>query len=148
LGQFAIVGVEGAPMFPPNEGFDRSYNKGHLLYPEPILRFHMKRWTKGRLKGKKLIVISHAPPYGVLDFAMRFGRRNIGSRPLREFLEKNANAVLCVSGHVHSQGAKSERLGNTIIINASSHDGPGDPGRVAVVRIGDTNVSVGWHEIG
>jgi Icc-related predicted phosphoesterase len=148
LGQFAILGIEGAPMFPRKEGFDKSYNMGCLLYPEPILRWHMKSWTTARFRGKKLIIVSHTPPYGVLDFAMRFGRRNIGSRPLREFLETNSSALVCISGHVHSQGARSEQLGDTLVINASSHDGPGDPGRVAVIQVVDGAVSpVDWHEI-
>jgi hypothetical protein len=39
----AIVGIEGALLFPRNEGFDRSYNIGYLLYPERILRWLMER---------------------------------------------------------------------------------------------------------
>src|SRR6266568_399950 len=141
LGRFAILGIEGAPMFPIRNGFDRSYNKGSLLYPEPILDWHIRHWMTGAFKRKKLIVVSHAPPYGVLDFAMRFGRRNIGSRPLRKFLETSPNALLCVSGHVHSQGARSERFGSALVVNAASHDGPGDPGRVAIIEIANGVVS-------
>jgi hypothetical protein len=33
LGIFAVVGMEGAPHFPMKDGFDKSYNKGYLLYP-------------------------------------------------------------------------------------------------------------------
>jgi Icc-related predicted phosphoesterase len=148
LGNFVIVGVEGAPMFPMRDGFDKSYNKGYLLYPEPILEFHMKRWTTTAFNRKKLIIISHAPPFGILDLAMRFGRRNIGSRPLRRFLESTPNVLLCVSGHVHSQGAHSEQFGNTLVVNAASHDGRNDPGRVAVIQITRGVVSApNWHEI-
>lgn len=146
LGGFAIVGIEGAPRFPRNEGFDKSYNIGYLLYPEGILRSQMERW--GRFRRKKLIIVSHTPPYGVLDFAMRFGRRNIGSRPLRQFLASSPNALLCVSGHVHSQGARSERFGSTLVVNAASHDGAGDPGRVAIIQFVNGVVSaLDWHEI-
>jgi len=148
LGRFAIVGIEGAPMFPIRDGFDKSYNKGFLLYPESILDWHIKHWTTGALKGKKLIVVSHSPPYGVLDLAMRFGRRNIGSRPLRRFLESSPNALLCVCGHVHSQGARSESLGNALVVNAASHDRPGDPGRLAIIEIASGVVSApDWHKI-
>lgn len=148
LGRFAIVGIEGAPRFPMRDGFDKSYNKGYLLYPEPILSWHVGHWKKSAFDGKQLIIVSHAPPYGILDFARRFGHRHIGNRPLREFLESNGNALLCVSGHVHSQGARSERLGNTLVVNAASHDRPGDPGRVAVIEITNGVVSPpNWHEI-
>src|SRR5438105_6493858 len=34
-----------SPRFPMKNGFDKSYNKGYLLYPEKILEFHLKRWT-------------------------------------------------------------------------------------------------------
>ena len=148
LGRFAILGIEGAPIFPMRDGFDKSYNKGFLLYPEPILDWHIRRWMACAFKRKKLIVVSHTPPSGVLDFAMRFGRRNIGSRPLRQFLESSPNALLCVSGHVHSQGARSERFGNALAVNAASHDRPGDPGRVAIIEIANGVVSApDWHEI-
>jgi Icc-related predicted phosphoesterase len=129
------------------DGFDKSYNKGYMLYPEPILNWHLGHWKKGALQGKQLIVLSHTPPYGVLDFALRFGRRHIGSRPLREFLESNSNVLLCVSGHVHSQGARSEKFGKTLVVNAASHDGPGEPGRVAIIEITKGVVtSLKWHE--
>jgi Icc-related predicted phosphoesterase len=145
---FAIIGVEGAPMFPIEDGFDRSYNKGHLLYPERILRGHMRTWEKPAIDRKHLIVLSHTPPFGILDFARRFGQRHIGSRPLREFLESSPKALLCVSGHVHSQGARSEKFGNALVVNAASHDGPGDPGRVAMIDITKGVVStLSWHEI-
>lgn len=148
LGCFAIVGIEGAPMFPMQEEFDKSYNKGYLLYPEPILTWHVRQWRKAGLDRKHLIILSHAPPYGVLDFARRFGRRQIGSRPLREFLESSPNALLCVSGHVHSQGARSEKVGNALVVNVASHDRPGDPGRVAIIEIANGKVSApSWHTI-
>lgn len=148
LGEFAIVGIEGAPMFPLNNGFDKSYNKGNLLYPEPILSWHMQQWRKAALSRKHLIILSHTPPYGVLDLALRFGKRHIGSRPLREFLESSPRTLLCVSGHVHSQGARSERLANTLVVNTASHDRQGDPGRVAIIKITNGVVSSPkWYEI-
>jgi Icc-related predicted phosphoesterase len=148
LGRFAIVGIEGAPQFPIKDGFDKSYNKGHLLYPESILSWHLGHWKKGALGGKQLIILSHAPPYGILDLALRFGRRHIGSRPLREFLESNNDALLCVSGHVHSPGARSEKIGNTLVVNAASHDTRGNPGRIAMIEITQGVVtSLTWDEI-
>ncbi len=108
----------------------------------------LRALEKGRVTPKKLIVLSHTPPYGVLDLALRFGRRHIGSRPLREFLESSANTLLCVSGHVHSQGARSEKFGNTLVVNAASHDGMGDPGRVATIEITKGAVaSIKWDEV-
>ncbi len=49
LGPFGIVGIEGAPQFPMKDRFDKNYNKGYLLYPESILKWHLGHWKKGAL---------------------------------------------------------------------------------------------------
>ncbi len=145
LGGFAIVGVEGAPL--SNE-LGPNYNIGYLLYPEGVLTWHMKSWNASEFRGKKLIIVSHTPPYGVLDFAIRFGRRNIGSRPLREFIEASQNALLCICGHVHRCGGQSARLRRAFVVNVSSHDYPGSPGKVALIQITNDEAScIEWHSI-
>jgi Icc-related predicted phosphoesterase len=145
LGRFAVVGVEGAPLF-PNDTQDR--NIGHLLYPERVLSLQMKLWNSTAFRDKKLIIVSHAPPFGVLDFAVRFGARNIGSRPLREFLESSPNSLLCICGHVHRCGGQSAKLGKALVVNAASHDSPGDPGKVVIIQVKDgTPPAIDWHLI-
>lgn len=141
LGGFAVVGVEGAPLFAND---DQHRNTGSLLYPERFLPYPMRKWDA--LKDKSLIVISHAPPFGVLDFAVRFGPRSIGSRPLREFLEASRNVVLYVCGHVHRCGGESTKVGRALVVNAASHDRPADPGRVFINRIrGGRVLPPRWH---
>lgn len=143
LGEFAVVGVEGAPLFAND---DQHRNKGSLLYPERFLSYLMRKWDCPALKDRRLIVVSHAPPFGVLDFAVRFGSRSIGSRPLREFLEASQNVVLCVCGHVHRHGGESTKVGRALAVNAASHDRPGDPGKVFVIRIrGGRVLPPSWH---
>jgi len=145
VGGFAVVGVEGAPLF-ANDNQHR--NMGSLLYPERFLAYLMRKWNCAALRHKSLIIVSHSPPFGVLDFAVRFGARSIGSRPLREFLEANPNVILCVCGHVHRCGGESTELGKALVVNASSHDGRGDPGRVSVIRITDGEVlAPNWHSL-
>lgn len=145
LGRFAVVGAEGAPLF-QNDTEHR--NMGHLLYPERVLALQMKRWRTSALANKKLIIVSHAPPFGVLDFPARYGTRSIGSRPLREFLEAAANSLLCVCGHVHRCGGQCARAGNCVVVNAASHDSPGDAGKVAIIDVRNGRVSaVNWHPI-
>jgi Icc-related predicted phosphoesterase len=108
----------------------------------------MRHWRKAALAKKKLIIVSHAPPYGVLDLAVRYGRRSIGSRPLREFLEADANSLLCVCGHVHRCGGKSATVGQCLVVNAASHDSPGDVGKVTIIDIRNGKLSaVDWHAI-
>lgn len=145
LGPFAILGADGAPL---SKELGPNYNLGHLLYPERVLALHMGRWNAREFQQKKLIIVSHTPPYGVLDFAVRFGPRKIGSRPLRAFLESSSNSLLCVCGHVHRCGGQTDRIGMTLVVNAASHDSPGESGRVAIIRIGaDDSANVQWHLI-
>jgi len=101
----------GSGRRPSIERSGPKYNLGYLLYPEGVLARQMDRWNAGQFQEKKLIIISHTPPYGALDFAVRFGSRNIGSRPLRQFLDSSPNSVLCVCGHVHRCGGQTERIG-------------------------------------
>jgi Icc-related predicted phosphoesterase len=142
VGPFAVVGVEGAPRFP--NGFGDGMNRGYLLYPEPLIGRQIAVCAK-RFPEKKLIVVSHAPPFGVLDFAVRFGAKHIGSRPLRMFLDIGGVALLCVCGHVHRCGGQTQDVGGCLVVNAASHDGPGDPARVARIEVARGKVkAVNW----
>jgi len=125
LGRFAVVGVEGAPLFREDT---EHRNIGRLLYPERVLARQMMRWRTPALANKKLIILSHAPPFGVLDFAVRYGPRSIGSRPLREFLEADTNSLLCVCGHVHRSGCPTSPVGQCLVVNGASHAPHGDVG--------------------
>jgi Icc-related predicted phosphoesterase len=130
LVNFAIVGLEGAPLFRENT----RRNIGYLLYPPAIRAAIISSWAV-RLRGKRLIVVSHAPPFGVLDFAVRFSRDHIGCQALREFLESSNDAILCVCGHVHRHGGQVANVGQAVVVNAASHDRPGEPGKVAMITI-------------
>jgi len=65
------------------------------------------------------IILSHLPPYGVLDMSelneyLKLEAGPIGSKILRKFIiEKKPKLVVC--GHLHIPG--KERLGKTLIIN-------------------------------
>ena len=139
IGNCAVIGIEGAPL-------DEKLGAiGTVIYPEVFISRHL-RIAAEAVKGKRLIVVSHAPPRGVLDSAIRFGKRQIGSKALRQFLIRRRDVPLVVCGHVHSCGAQSQRLGHTIIVNAASHDDSGAPGRVAIVDLQSRKVpSVQWH---
>lgn len=72
-------------------------------------------------KDKKIVFVSHAPPYGILDIGLRLGQNHVGSRALREFIEEN-NVLLTVCGHCHLFGGRAETLGSGLVINCASHD--------------------------
>jgi Icc-related predicted phosphoesterase len=67
---------------------------------------------------RPLVVLSHCPPYGLLD-----GARNgshIGHPPLRDYLDKVVEAPLLVlCGHVHESFGHLRR-GRTLVVNAAT----------------------------
>jgi len=112
IGSFLIVGLEGSVSGMGPSG----------RYTEDDVRFRLEFARETLKRRDKLIIVSHDPPRGILDRAMRFGDRAIGSMALREFLEECPNVVLVICGHVHRCGGRHERLNNATIVNVSSHD--------------------------
>jgi Icc-related predicted phosphoesterase len=111
IGPFLIIGLEGSTC---GLGPSGDYGEGSVRL-RLELAFEISR-------DKKLLIVSHSPPRGVLDRAMRFGDEAIGSLALRDFLEENNNVALVICGHVHKCGGKCERINNTVVVNVSSHD--------------------------
>lgn len=111
VGSYLIIGLEDAPAKHDILGYAEADYR---------LRLELAKSLLGRRD--KLIVVSHAPPRGVLDRAGRYGEKSIGSLALREFIEEFDKLVLVVCGHVHRYGGMYERLGNAIVVNVSSHD--------------------------
>lgn len=66
-------------------------------------------------KGKKLILITHGPPYGtMLDYIPSAGHR--GCKSIRTFIEE-AKPMLAISGHLHETSGKTDLIGKTFVIN-------------------------------
>jgi len=91
---------------------------------------------------KPPIIVSHTPPYGVLDIGRRFGIEHIGSVELRDFVLKN-KIPLVICGHVHGYGGYIGNIGKTTVVNVSSHDAPGSEGNIAIIDYDDT-VKIKW----
>ncbi len=122
IDNFALIGIEGAVS-----------KIGPLLLTEKEVKTHLQTMVN-RVGNKQLIIVSHSPPFKILDFAMRFGRAHIGSTSLRKFINKYSDRTkLVISGHVHLQGGKSEKFKDTMVVNCASHDFPGSPGKVAII---------------
>jgi uncharacterized protein YprB with RNaseH-like and TPR domain/calcineurin-like phosphoesterase family protein len=139
IGNYAVIGSEGSP---PDEQWGAL---GTVTYPETSIARHLRESARA-VERKHLIVLSHTPPRGTLDFALRFGKRPIGSVALRQFVLTQRNVPLVVCGHVHNCGEQSKKLGCSIVVNAASHDSWGSPGRLAVIEIRAGKVtSVKWQ---
>ena len=141
IGKYAVIGSEGSP---PDEQFG---NLGVVIYSEQSIARHLKFAAKA-VPGKLLIVLSHCPPREILDFAIRFGRRNIGSTALRQFLRHKKNVPLVVCGHAHFSGAQSHKFNGSLVVNAASHDNFSAPGRLAIIDIRAGKVcDLQWHHL-
>ena len=127
IGPFIIAGIDGAPTSPERPGI------GFNLHTEEEIAKHLNRIVALNRSGY-ILLVSHSPPYGVLDTAIRFSLdrmpRSIGSTSLREFLSKDGAPQIVICGHVHSQGGQSQIIDQTRVINVASHDGQSDPLRV------------------
>ncbi len=72
-------------------------------------------------KDKKTILITHAPPYKTkLDNIMG---EPCGNKSIKNFIKK-VNIHLVISGHLHENAGKEDKVKNTIIIN------PGPLGKI------------------
>lgn len=124
LGGLAIVGLQGAPR-------SRGVGIGPTLYTEAEARRHLEHMF-GMVGDLPVLLVSHAPPLGVLDFAKRWGAQNIGSREVLRALEhRRLRGVIC--GHAHLQGGRVEQRGECLVVNCASHDSPGAPLKYAVL---------------
>ena len=134
-GGLCIVGQEG-------DALSENGGMGLTVYSEGEVEKHLDDLTSGRSL-ENVILVSHAPPAGVLDYAHRFGDRHVGSSAVRRFVaDRQPLLVLC--GHVHSHGGCVSRVGRTTVVNLASHDSPGSPGRVCLITVSGTNVDMEW----
>lgn len=75
-------------------------------------------------KDKKIILVTHAPPYKTRLDKLIHGHS--GNKSIRHFIEKN-NVDLLICGHLHENFGKEDRIRKTKIIN------PGPFGKIVEV---------------
>ncbi len=76
------------------------------------------------LKGKKIIFVTHQPPYGTL--VDRIHGEQAGNKSYT-YAIKRLQPKLVICGHLHENAGKRDKIGNTVIIN------PGWEGTILVV---------------
>jgi Icc-related predicted phosphoesterase len=133
VGPFLITGIEGST--------DGLGDSGEYFEGDVKLRLEFVQSMLNH--DDRLIIISHTPPRGVLDRALRYGEEAIGCLALRDFIEEEKRVCLVICGHVHSCGGRYDRLNNAVIVNVSSHDDPYSRANVALIAVEpDGNVDV------
>ena len=76
-----------------------------------------------RIPDKSDIVITHMPPYGILDNIIEGRKRkSIGCPALRKEILERVKPKLHVFGHLHLDGGKSKKIGDTTFVNAAMMD--------------------------
>lgn len=112
----AILGLGGAPA-------DEAGAIGYTLYTREQAREQLRRQL-AEIGDRPVLLVSHTPPHGILDLAIRFGVDHIGSTAVREFLrQRQVRGVVC--GHVHSKGGRIDTVGRKLVVNVASHDRAG-----------------------
>lgn len=139
IDDFIFIGQEGASR-------DIQPALGYVLYSEKEIQNHLTQQIKGN-KNKKIILLSHSPPYGILDTAIRFSQGgSLGSSAIRKFIENN-RVILNVCGHAHYMGGKTEKYGKCTVVNIASHDDLGATGKIAIIDINKEKVDIELTEL-
>ena len=136
---FAFVGLEASTSRP-----------ALFRHEEEDFKAHLEHQSK-HCRNRRLVILSHAPPFGVLDRGIRYANveedtHHIGSTALAHFMKSNS-VDLVVCGHCHSHGGMMEEVGSATVANVSSHDSPGSKGVFAVIELAKNGaVEVEWHD--
>lgn len=82
--------------------------------------------NKNRIKGKKIIFVTHAPPYGCnVD---RIVNEHAGNKSFSWFI-KRYKPFINICGHLHEDFGKKDFIGKTIVIN------PGPKGKIVNISV-------------
>lgn len=90
------------------------------------------------LPSNRLLMITHAPIYGVMDEIQGL---NVGSKSLREFLERHG-ALIWITGHLHEY-SNYTRHKDTWILNP----GPAMHGYYGLIEVTDRNCSISIADV-
>lgn len=101
IGFFGLGGSNRTPMRTPTE------------FGEEQIKTILEQGYEQTRKADTTILVSHTPPYKVLDRALMF--LHAGSKSLRGFIMKT-KPLICLCGHIH-EAHGIEMLDNTVVVN-------------------------------
>ena len=98
-----------------------AYGSGGFAQEDRRFEKLSKKWEKLINQNNKAILLTHGPPYKTaLD---KMGRSYVGCKSYNKFIEK-VKPILAVSGHIHESFQKTDKIGDTVLIN------PGPEGKL------------------
>ncbi|RLE45861.1 hypothetical protein DRJ22_03420 [Candidatus Woesearchaeota archaeon] len=66
---------------------------------------------------EKVVFMTHAPPYGTsLDF-LEYSKAHVGNKSFTRFIKSHKNVVLAISGHLHENEGKKDKLNSAVLSN-------------------------------
>ncbi|PIN73401.1 hypothetical protein COV20_04195 [Candidatus Woesearchaeota archaeon CG10_big_fil_rev_8_21_14_0_10_45_16] len=100
------------------------YGGGGFAQEDKMFRKVARDWY-GRHKGKKIVLLTHGPPFGCnLDL---LHEKHVGNKDYQKFIERvEPKLVLC--GHLHETAGQSQKIGKMLLIN------PGWEGKVVELK--------------
>lgn len=130
----AVCGLEGT-----TDGMGRLQHTERSVLQRLSRHMEVIRRRFAQRRSSSIVLVSHAPPRGVLDHSIRFSAtgaaRDIGSPTLRRYLDEN-RVPLTICGHVHLCGGQQEQFANqNLVLNIASHDDPKAEGRLALIDL-------------
>lgn len=100
------------------------YGGGGFSLTDPKFTKTMSVLMKKVKKGEKVVLMTHAPPYGtVLD---KINRSHVGNKSITSFIKK-AQPLLFICGHIEECDNQTAKIGKTKIMN------PGYQGKVITI---------------
>lgn len=125
VGEFYLIGYNGRPIYI----FEKENVEQWAFQEEKAYNDLEKLFEK--LKGKKVIFVTHAPPYKILDQVVKKYRKygvgtygdkakdgHIGSLAFRK-IDERFKPILHVFGHIH-ECKGIQKVGNTTYVNTGS----------------------------
>lgn len=88
------------------------YGEGGFSKEDKEFEKITNKFKKTIKKDSKIILVTHAPPYGRLDFI--FGHQ--GNEAIRKFIEE-IQPIIHICGHLHEYEGKEDKIKRTRIIN-------------------------------
>lgn len=74
------------------------------------------RKNKAKLKGKEIILMTHAPPYNTKLDSLVYVDDHVGCESYRKFIEKY-QPKYAISGHIHETFNQKDKIGESKLIN-------------------------------
>jgi len=91
------------------------FGGGGFQYEYPEFQKWVEK-TESKWKGKKVVLITHAPPHNTLLDDV-FGS-HVGGKTFKKFVQQNRKDLrLFICGHIHECMKQKQKIGNCLIVN-------------------------------